>query len=96
VADGRAEVFFALGSETFQQRDVDVLAAAEVVMDEPAGDARGTCDVLDGDLVVGAFGEQFVGGVENLIAALTGVEAAVLRRADNGSLRVVGDLSRVC
>ena len=36
---GRAELVLALGAEPFQQPDVDVLASAEVVVHEPAGDA---------------------------------------------------------
>jgi hypothetical protein len=72
-------LFLALGAEPLEQRDVDVVAAAEVVVHEPAGDAGGARDVLDRDLVVGALGEQRVGGVEDLFAPLGGVEAAVLR-----------------
>jgi hypothetical protein len=63
---------------------------------EPAGDAGRAGDVLDGDLVVGALGEQRVGGVEDLVAPLAGVEAAVFRRAHKASLIVVGDPSRDC
>ena len=74
--DGRPELFLALGAEPLEQPDVDVLAAAEVVVHEPAGDAGGAGDVLDRDLVVGALGEQRVGRVEDLVAPLAGVEAA--------------------
>jgi hypothetical protein len=49
------------GGEPFEQPDVDVLARAEVVVHEPAGDAGGAGDVLDRDLVVGALGEQRFG-----------------------------------
>ena len=63
-----------------QQPDVDLFAAAEVVVDQPAGDAGGAGDVLDRDLVVAALGEQRVGRVEDLFAPLAGVEAAELRR----------------
>jgi hypothetical protein len=89
-------VLLALGAELFEQSDVDVLAAAEVVVHEPAGDAGGGGDVLDRDLVVGALGEQRVGRGEDLLASLPRVEPAVLRRADNASLIVVGELSRDC
>src|SRR3954452_22773852 len=85
---------FALGSESFEQPDVDVLAAAEVVMHEPARDAGGLCDVLDGDLVVGPVGEEHAGGVQDLIVPLAGVEAAVLpRRGHNASLSLIGGQS---
>ena len=80
AAHGRRELFLALGAEPLEQRDVDVVATAEVVVHEPAGDAGGAGDVLDRDLVVGALGEQRVGGVEDLFAPLGGIEAAVLRR----------------
>jgi hypothetical protein len=60
---------------------------------EPAGDAGGGGDVLDRDLVVGALGEQRVGGVEDLLAPLLRAETAVFRCADDASLIVVGDSS---
>jgi hypothetical protein len=63
---------------------------------EPAGDAGRAGDVLDGDLLVGALGEQRVGCVEDLLAPLRGVEAVVLGLVDNGSLIVVGVPSRGC
>ena len=69
-AGGRRS-FLALGAEPLEQPDVDVLATAEVVVHEPAGDAGGARDVLDRDLVVGALGEQHVGGVEDLLAPLS-------------------------
>ena len=93
---GRPQSFLALGAEPFEQPDVDVLATAEVVVHEPAGDAGGAGDVLDRDLVVGALGEQRVGGVEDLLASLLGAETAVFRRADNASLMIIGDWSRAC
>jgi hypothetical protein len=63
---------------------------------EPAGDAGCAGDVLDRDLVVGALGEQRVGGVEDLLATLLGAEPAVFRRADKASLIVIGDPSSAC
>jgi hypothetical protein len=66
------------------------------VVHEPAGDAGGGGDVLDRDLVVGALGEQRVGGVEDLVAPLAGVEAVVLRRVDNASLILIGDPPTAC
>jgi len=66
------------------------------VVHEAAGDAGGAGDVLDRDLVVGALGEQRVGGVEDLLATLLGAETAVFRRADNASLMIIGDWSRAC
>ena len=94
---GGAQLFLAHGAEPLEQRDVDLLAAAEVVVHEPAGDAGGARDVLDRDLVVAALGEQRVGGVEDLVAPLPGIEAAELRRrVHNASLNVVGDLSTAC
>ena len=97
AAHGRRELFLAHGAEPLEQRDVDLLAAAEVVVHEPARDAGGAGDVLDRDLVVGALGEQRVGRVEDLFAPLCGIEAAVLRRrVHKESLNVVGDPSRDC
>jgi hypothetical protein len=85
-----------LGAESFEQADVDVVATAEVVVHEPARDASRVGDVLDRDLIVGALGEQRVGGVEDLVASLLGIEAAVPRRVHKWSLRVVGEPSRAC
>ena len=76
AAHGRRKLFLAHGAEPLEQRDVDLLAAAEVVVHEPAGDAGGARDVLDRDLVVAALGEQRVGRVEDLVAPLSGIEAA--------------------
>ena len=76
----RPELFLALGAEPLEQPDVDLLATAEVVVHESAGDAGGARDVLDRDLVVGALGEQRVGRVEDLFAPLSRIEAAELRR----------------
>ena len=77
-----------MGAEPLEQRDVDLLAAAEVVVHEPPGDAGGARDVLDRDLVVAALGEQLVGRVEDLLAPPGGCEAAVLRRrAHKASLK---------
>ena len=45
-------------------------------MHEPASDAGGVRDALDRDLVVGALREQHVGGVEDLLTPLAGIEAA--------------------
>jgi hypothetical protein len=63
---------------------------------EAAGDAGRAGDVLDRDLVVCALGEQRIGGVEDLLAALLGAETAVFRRADNASLMIIGDPSTAC
>ena len=65
------------GRRAVRAADVDLLASAEVVVHEPAGDPGGARDVLDRDLVVGALGEQRVGCVEDLLAPLPGAEAAV-------------------
>ena len=73
--DGRRQLFLTHGDEPVEQRDVDLLAAAEVVVHEPARDAGGVRDVLDRDLVVAALGEQRVGRVEDLFAALPGSRA---------------------
>ena len=96
AAHGRRQLFLAQRAEPLEQRDVDLLAAAEVVVHEPAGYAGGARDVLDRDLVVGALGEQRVGRVEDLLAPLPGIETAELGRAHKGSVNVVGDPSRHC
>ena len=72
-----------------------LLAAAEVVVHEPPGDAGGVGDLLDRDLVVAALGEQRVGGVEDLLAPLARVEPAVARgRAHKPILNIIDDTSR--
>ena len=43
-----------VGAEPLAQREVELVATADVVVHEPAGDAGGACDVLDRDLVVAA------------------------------------------
>ena len=65
------------GAEPLHQGDVDLLAAAEVVVHQPARDPSGARDVLDQHLLVPALGEQRVGGVEDLVAPLCGGEALV-------------------
>ncbi len=97
AAHRRPNFVFTVGADPLDQRDVDLLAPAEVVVHEPAGDAGGTRDVLDRDLVVRALGEQRVRGVQDLLAPLFGSEAAELRRgAHKWALSVVGDPSRAC
>ena len=94
--DGRPQLFLAEGAEPLEQRDVDLLATAEVVVHQPAGDAGGARDVLDRDLLVAALGEQLVGRVEDLVAPLSGVEAAAFRRVHKATLNVIGDPSTGC
>ena len=89
-------MFLADRAESLQQPDVDLLAAAEVVVDEAAGDAGRLRDVLDRDLVVAALGEQDVGRVEDLIAALPRVEAAELGVFIAASLQPIGNPSTIC
>ena len=93
---GGAKLLLSQGGEPLEQPDVDRLAAAEVVVHEPAGNAGGARDVLDRDLVVGALGEQRVGRVEDLVAPLPGIEAAERRGAHKRSVNVIGALSRGC
>src|SRR4051812_8538783 len=62
----RWELVLALGAESVEQAEVDLPAASEVVILEPAGDTGRARDVLDRDLVAGALGEQRVGGVASV------------------------------